>query len=100
MAKNAKIPSFLTDRDISTPKIAARQIISNNCSGAQVSAQKFAQKFIELMGESWSCVELVGRDGDTNAGIRSKGFHHVIDDYPDLRMVARQSANWSRARPF
>lgn len=52
------------------------------------------------MGESWSCVELVGRDSDTNAGIRSKGFHHVIDDYPDLRMVARQSANWSRARPF
>ena len=96
MAKNAKIPSFLTDREISTPKIAVSQIISNNYQGAQIGAQEF----VKLMGEGGSYVELVGRDSDTNAGIRSKGFHDVIDDYPDMKMVARQSANWQQSEAF
>jgi len=42
----------------------------------------------------------VGKESDTNAGIRSRGFHDVIDKYPDLRMVARQSANWSQTEAF
>jgi len=96
MAKNAKIPSFLIDREISTPKIAISQIISNNYQGAQIGAQAF----VKAMGESGTYVELVGRDSDTNAGIRSKGFHDVIDDYPDLKMVARQSANWKQSEAF
>ena len=39
------------------------------------------------MGEKGNFVELVGKESDTNAGIRSKGYHDVIDDYPDLKMV-------------
>ena len=48
------------------------------------------------MGEKGNYVELVGKESDTNAGIRSKGYHDVIDEYPDLKMVAQQSANWSQ----
>ena len=96
MAKNAKIPSFLVDREISSPKVAVSQIISNNYQGAQIGAQGF----VKLMSETGPYVELVGRDSDTNAGIRSKGFHDVIDDYPDMKMVARQSANWSQSEAF
>jgi len=96
MAKNAKIPSFLVDREISSPKVAVSQIISNNYQGAQIGAQGF----VKLMSETGPFVELVGRDSDTNAGIRSKGFHDVIDEYPDMKMVARQSANWSQSEAF
>lgn len=96
MAQKAKIPTFLIDREISVPKVAISQIISNNYQGAQIGAQAF----VKLMGEKGSYVELVGRDSDTNAGIRSKGFHDVIDDYPDLKMVARQSANWKQSEAF
>ena len=96
LAKKAGIPVFLVDREISVPGLATAQIISNNYQGAQVAAQKF----VSLMGEKGPYVELVGRESDTNAGIRSKGFHDVIDDYPDLKIVARQSANWKQSEAF
>jgi len=43
---------------------------------------------------------LVGKESDTNAGIRSKGYHDVIDQYPDLKMVAQQTANWSQTEAY
>ncbi len=52
------------------------------------------------MGESGTYVELVGKESDTNAGIRSKGYHEIIDQYPGMKMVARQSANWSQTEAF
>jgi erythritol transport system substrate-binding protein len=32
--------------------------------------------------------------------VRSKGYHDVIDKYPNMKMVARQSANWSQPEAF
>jgi erythritol transport system substrate-binding protein len=52
------------------------------------------------MGEKGNFVELVGKESDTNAGIRSKGYHDVIDEYPNLKMVSRQSANWDQQQAF
>ena len=95
-AKTAGIPVFLIDREISRRGVAAAQIVSNNYQGAAVGAQAFA----EAMGESGPYVELVGKESDTNASIRSRGFHDVLDQYPGLKMVARQSANWSQAEAF
>jgi erythritol transport system substrate-binding protein len=52
------------------------------------------------MGEKGNYVELNGKESDTNAGIRSKGYHDVLDQYPDLKMVAQQSANWDQNEAF
>src|SRR5687767_516095 len=68
-AKDAGIPSFLIDREINAAGVAAAQIVSNNYQGAQLGAQEF----VKLMGEKGNFVELVGKESDTNAGIRSKG---------------------------
>ncbi|TPL74388.1 D-ribose ABC transporter substrate-binding protein [Mesorhizobium sp. B2-3-13] len=95
-AKDAGIPSFLIDREINATGVAVAQIVSNNYQGAQLGAQEF----VKLMGEKGNFVELVGKESDTNAGIRSKGYHDVIDDYPDLKMVAQQSANWSQTEAY
>ena len=95
-AKDAGIPSFLIDREINATGVAAAQIVSNNYQGAQLGAGEF----VKLMGEKGNYVELVGKESDTNAGIRSKGYHDVIDAYPDLKMVAQQSANWSQTEAF
>ena len=95
-AKEAGIPSFLIDREINATGVAAAQIVSNNYQGAQLGAQEF----VKLMGEKGNFVELVGKESDTNAGIRSKGYHDVIDAYPDLKMVAQQSANWSQTEAY
>jgi erythritol transport system substrate-binding protein len=95
-AKDAGIPSFLIDREINTTGIAESQIVSNNYQGAQLGAEEF----VKLMKEKGKYVELVGREADINAGVRSKGYHDVIDKYKGLEMVARQSANWSQPEAF
>ncbi len=79
-AKAAGIPSFLIDREINKTGVAVAQIVSNNYQGATLGGQDFAK----VMGEKGPYAELVGKESDTNAGIRSKGYHDVLVQYPDL----------------
>lgn len=95
-AKDAGVPSFLIDREIKELGIAVSQIVSNNYQGAQLGAEEF----VRLMGEKGQYAELLGREADTNAGIRSSGYHDIIDQYPDLEMVAQQTANWSQTEAY
>ncbi|WP_374397646.1 D-ribose ABC transporter substrate-binding protein [Tabrizicola sp.] len=95
-AKDAGIPSFLIDREITATGVAVSQIVSNNYQGAQLGAEEF----VKLMGEAGDFAELIGKESDTNAGIRSKGYHDVIDQYPDLKLVASQTANWSQTEAY
>lgn len=95
-AREAGIPSFLIDREIKESGIAISQIVSNNYQGAQLGAEEFAS----LMGEKGKYAELLGREADTNAGIRSAGYHDIIDQFPDMEMVAQQSANWSQTEAY
>lgn len=95
-AKDKGIPSFLIDREITETGVAVSQIVSNNYQGAQLGAEEF----VKLMGEKGEFAELVGKESDTNAGIRSQGYHDVIDQYTDLKMVARQTANWSQTEAY
>lgn len=95
-ARDAGIPSFLIDREIKESGIAVSQIVSNNYQGAQLGAEEF----VRLMGEEGKYAELLGREADTNAGIRSAGYHDIIDQYPDMEMVAQQTANWSQTEAY
>lgn len=95
-AKEAGIPSFLIDREINANGIAAVQIVSNNYQGAQLGGEEF----VRLMGEKGNYVELLGRESDNNAQVRSQGYHDIIDSYPDMKMVAQQTANWSQPEAF
>jgi len=95
-AKDAGIPTFLIDREITEVGVAISQIVSNNFQGAQLGGEEF----VKLMGETGKYVELIGKESDTNAGVRSQGYHDIIDQYPDMEMVAAQSANWSQTEAF
>jgi erythritol transport system substrate-binding protein len=95
-AKDAGIPVFLIDREINKTGVAAAQIVSNNSQGAQLGAQEF----VKAMGGKGKYVELVGKETDTNAGVRSKGYADVISQVPDLKEVAKQSANWDQQEAF
>jgi erythritol transport system substrate-binding protein len=95
-AKAAGIPSFLIDREINATGIAVSQIVSNNYQGAQLGGRSF----VKALSEGGNYVELVGREADINAGIRSKGYHDVIDQFPNMKMVERQSANWSQTEAY
>jgi len=95
-AKKAGIPSFLVDREINSTGVAVAQLVSNNYQGATLGAEEFAK----LMGEEGDYVELLGKETDTNAGIRSKGYNDTLSQYPKLKKVAAQSANWNQAEAF
>jgi len=95
-AKDAGIGCFLVDREITKEGVAVSQIISNNYQGATI----LAEYFVELMGEEGKYVEITGKDTDTNAHIRSQGYHDVLDQIPGMEMVAQQTANWSQTEGY
>lgn len=95
-AKDAGIPTFLIDREINEDGVAISQIVANNYQGAKA----IAEVWVEAMGEEGKYAELLGKESDTNAGVRSSAFHEVVDQYPDLEMVAQQTANWEKTEAF
>jgi len=95
-AKDAGIGCFLVDREITKEGVAVSQIISNNYQGATILAEYFA----ELMNEEGKFVELTGKDTDTNAHVRSQGYHDVLDQISGMEMVAQQTANWSQTEGY
>lgn len=95
-ARDNNIPTFLIDREINESGVAISQIVANNYQGAK----GIAEKFVEAMGEEGKYAELLGKESDTNAGVRSQAFHEVIDQYPDMEMVAQQTANWEQTEAY
>ncbi len=93
-AKTAGVPTFCMDREINATDAAVSQILSDNYSGCVT----LGQYFVKQVGESGQYVELLGLVGDNNTWNRSKGFHSVVDRFPELKMVAQQSADFDRAK--
>ncbi len=93
-AKEADVPVFCMDREINATDAAVSQVLSDNYSGCVA----IGQHFVKEVGESGEYIELLGLVGDNNTRNRSNGFHSVVDRYPDLKMVAQQSAYFDRAK--
>jgi erythritol transport system substrate-binding protein len=96
-ATKAGIPCFLIDREIAATGIAKAQIISDNDQGARIAAAEFVHA---LGPEGGEYAELLGRESDTNAQVRTNGFHAVLDQQHALGRVEAQSANWSQSEAF
>jgi erythritol transport system substrate-binding protein len=95
-AAAAGIPVVLIDREIASTGIAKAQIIADNNQGARLVAGEFARS----LNSRGDYAELLGRESDTNAQIRTKGFHAMLDAIPTMRRVSVQSANWSQSEAF
>ena len=91
-AKDANVPVFCMDREVNTTDGATSQILSDNYSGC-VALGKY---FVQNLNKKGKYVELLGLVNDNNTWNRSKGFHSVVDNYPELKMVAQQSAEFDR----
>ncbi len=92
MAKKAGVPVFCMDREVNATDAATSQILSDSYAGC-VAIGKY---FVEKLNKEGKYVEILGLVGDNNTWSRSKGFHSVVDHYPDLKMVAQQSADFDR----
>lgn len=91
-AKEAGIPVFCMDREINAVDAATSQILSDSYSGAVAIAKYFTRS----LNKKGNYVEILGLVGDNNTWARSKGFHSVVDNYPGLKMLAQQSADFDQ----
>ena len=91
-AVDAKIPVVLVNAEIDKTGLAKAQIVSNNAQGATIGAEQWAQ----AMNYKGTYVELFGDPSDNNAQVRSDGYKAVLAQYPDLKMVGKEIANWDR----
>ncbi len=92
----AHIPVFLVNAEINQEGLAKAQLVSNNAQGAALGAQQW----VEDVGDSGNYVELLGNPSDNNAATRSNGYKTVLSQYPDLKKVAQEVANWDRTQGF
>ena len=93
-AKTAGIPVFCMDREVNADDAATSQILSDNYSGCV----SIGIEFVKELKEKGNYVEIIGLVGDNNTWARSKGFHSVVDKFPNLKMVAQQSGNFDRTK--
>lgn len=56
------------------------------------------EHFAKLIGEVGKIIELQGTTGTDVARERSKGFQQAIANYPDIEIVASQSADFDRSK--
>ncbi len=94
LAKKSGVPVFCIDREVNATDAATSQILSDSYAGC-VAIGKY---FVEKLNKKGKYVEILGLVGDNNTWSRSKGFHSVVDHYPELEMVSQQSADFDRSK--
>ena len=91
-ATDADIPVFCMDREINSRTAATSQILSDSYA----ACVQLGKLFVNDLDRHGTYAEILGIVSDNNTWNRSKGFHSVVDNFPDLKMVAQQSAEFDR----
>ncbi|MDO7786046.1 ribose ABC transporter substrate-binding protein RbsB [Desulforamulus aquiferis] len=92
-ANKANIPVITLDRSVNGGTVVSH-IASDNVAGGKLAAE-FIVKQLEGKG---SVVELEGIAGTSAARDRGQGFHEVIDVQADIKVVAKQPADFDRSK--
>ncbi|HEX8267492.1 MAG TPA: ABC transporter substrate-binding protein [Pyrinomonadaceae bacterium] len=94
-AKQAKIPVFLIDRE-AAGKVGEDYVTFIGSNFIQQGERVGEWLAKETNGKA-GIVELQGTAGSSVANDRAKGFRNVIEKYPDMKILASQPANFTRA---
>lgn len=90
----AGIPVFLVNAEINQEGLAKAQLVSNNAQGAALGATQWQT----AVGDKGTYVELFGNPADNNAATRSNGYETVLSQYPGLKKVGKEVADWDRTK--
>lgn len=93
-AKEKGTITVLVDRGIEEEGIAFAQVLSDNYQGATLAVQQF----IKEMDAEGKYIELLGLESDENAAIRSDAFHAYLDINEEMKMIARERADWDLSK--
>lgn len=92
-ANNAKIPVVAADRGVNKAEIATT-VASDNVTGGKLAAKELAAQ----LGGKGKVVVLQGQAGTSAARERDKGFTEGIKEFPGIKVVAKQPADFDRAK--
>lgn len=92
-ALKAGIKVVSLDRSVNGAEVNAH-IASDNIAGGKMAAEFLLEK----IGGKGNIVELEGIPGSSAARERGQGFHSVVDGKADLKLVAKQAADFDRAK--
>ncbi|MEV0379276.1 substrate-binding domain-containing protein [Nonomuraea sp. NPDC050643] len=92
-ADRARIPVIAADRVVTGAEVA-QTVASDNLSGGRMAAQELAQR----IGRRGIVVVLQGTPGTSATNFRDRGFNEGIAAYPDVKVVARQPADFDRTK--
>ncbi|HSC81701.1 MAG TPA: ribose ABC transporter substrate-binding protein RbsB, partial [Chitinolyticbacter sp.] len=92
-ATAAGIKVISLDRSVNGAEVSAH-IASDNVAGGKMAAEFLLEK----IGGKGNIVELEGIAGSSAARERGQGFHSVVDGKADVKLVAKQPADFDRAK--
>ncbi|WP_188194762.1 substrate-binding domain-containing protein [Nonomuraea sp. SYSU D8015] len=92
-AGSAGIPVIAADRSVNGSRVA-QTVTSDNVAGGKLGAQELAKQ----LGGKGKVVVLQGTAGTSASRDRDRGFSAGIAAYPKIKVLARQSADFSRAK--
>ncbi|GAB2896159.1 MULTISPECIES: ribose ABC transporter substrate-binding protein RbsB [Microvirgula] len=92
-ANAAGIPVITLDRSVDGGTVASH-VASDNVAGGKMAGEYVLEK----IGGNGAVVELEGIPGASAARERGQGFHSVIDAAGGVKVVARQPADFDRAK--
>ena len=94
-AKDAGIPIILVDRRADVPEdLYATHLGSDFVE----EGRNAARVMVTLLGGEGNIVELTGTIGSAPANDRYNGFREILQDYPDIHIIASESADFTRAK--
>ncbi|MBN1877117.1 MAG: ABC transporter substrate-binding protein [Anaerolineae bacterium] len=94
-AKDAGIPIILVDRRADVPEELYATYIGSDFTE---EGRKAARVMAELLGGKGNIVELVGTINSAPANDRYIGFREILQDYPEMKIIASESADFTRAK--
>jgi inositol transport system substrate-binding protein len=89
---DSKIPLISVNRQLANQELAVSYAGSNAIESGEIEMKAMA----EALGGKGNIVILEGAYGAEAALERRKGFDNILKEYPDIKIVAENTANWKR----
>lgn len=62
-----------------------------------VGGRIVSEYIFEQLGGSGKVAHILGNEGSSAVNDRAEGFYNALEEYPDIEVIAEQSAHWQRA---
>ena len=93
-AIQAHKPIVVVNAIVSNLNEANAYVGSNDAEAGRIEAQRIA----DVLGGKGNVVIIHGPNGHSAEVQRTEGIREILTNYPDIKVVAEQSANWDRTQ--